>query len=248
MDASLQYQNRGRVASSRRSAITTLHTMVFCILSLLCWRLQSAHSFSLHQSIQTLPSYRRSISITPIKPSTTVRRMSTTVAPDETYTEERTKRKQGGNNDDESGISKYNDEPLEYLEDEMASRDPEDPFHILLLDSTFAKPKITLAYVAGCLNYVLDMPHEDAVELCNMAQVNGMSCLGTWSREECLSLGRDLQIRDVVVRVVPFCEGGNRGWQAKDSNGSFSSSNSGSGSGSGGDYGASSFYSNSGFD
>lgn len=175
----------------------------------------------------------------------TMRRMSTTVAPDETYTEEKTKRKQRGNDDDDSNsISKYNDDPLEYLEDEMASRDPEDPFHILLLASTFAKPKINLAYVAGCLNYVLDMPHEDAVELCNMAQTNGMSCLGTWTREECLSLGRDLQIRDLIVRIVPFTDGGNRGWQAKDSNGSSRSNSNSSNGNSAGDYG----YASAGFE
>jgi hypothetical protein len=48
-----------------------------------------------------------------------------------------------------------------------------------------------------------------------------MSCLGTWSREECLSLGKQLQIRDIVCRVVPFCPGGQRGWQANDADSSF---------------------------
>jgi len=70
--------------------------------------------------------------------------------------------------------------------------------------------------VSGCLTYVLGTPDEDALELTKMAAFNGMSCLGTWEREECLSLGRKLQVRDLVIRVVPFCEGGGRSWQAKD--------------------------------
>jgi hypothetical protein len=49
-----------------------------------------------------------------------------------------------------------------------------------------------------------------------MAQTNGMSCLGTWTHEESLALGKQLQVRDLAIRVVPFCEGGQRGWQAKD--------------------------------
>ncbi len=114
--------------------------------------------------------------------------------------------------------------PLEYLQDDdLESRDMEDPFHILLMGSTFEKPKITVMYVSGSLEYVLDMPSTEAVELSKFAQENGLSCLGTWTREECLSLGKQLQVRDIVCRVVPFCEGGQRGWQAKDA----STSNSG---------------------
>lgn len=114
-------------------------------------------------------------------------------------------------------MRKYNDAPLEYLEDEWSTRGPDDPFHILLLDTTFQKnERVTIGYVAGCVTYVLGMPEEDATELCVIASQNGFSCLGTWRREEALSLGRKLQIRDLAVRVVPFCEGGARGWQAKD--------------------------------
>jgi hypothetical protein len=117
--------------------------------------------------------------------------------------------------------------PLEYLEDDMEiSRDMEDPFHILLMGSTFEKPKITVPYVSGSLEYVLAMPLLEATELSTFAKNEGMSCLGTWTREECLDLGKQLQVRDIVCRVVPFCDGGQRGWQAKDANNGFASSNS----------------------
>jgi ATP-dependent Clp protease adapter protein ClpS len=106
--------------------------------------------------------------------------------------------------------------PLEWLEDDMESREMDDPYHILLLDQTFEKPKITVDYVATSLKYVLDMPLDEATELSQFSFENGMSCLGTWPREECLGLGRQLQIRDIVCRIVPYCEGGHRGWQAKD--------------------------------
>lgn len=147
--------------------------------------------------------------------------MSTTVAPprEKTETDQGTRRRNEDSNDQDPGeISRYNDAPLEYLEDEWATRGPEDPFHILLLDSTFMKSKrVTISYVSGCLTYVLGMPDEEATELTKMSANNGFSCLGTWEREECLRLGRQLQVRDCVVRVVPYCPGGARGWQAKES-------------------------------
>lgn len=146
--------------------------------------------------------------------------MSTTTAPPREKTKEKTTRKnkkrRSGNDDD--SIRKYNDSPLEYLEDEFATRDPEDPYHILLLDDTFERNKrITTQYVSNSVSYVCDMPEEDAFELTSMAATNGMSCLGTWKREVCLSLGKKLQNMDIVCRVVPYCDGGSRSWQAKNS-------------------------------
>jgi ATP-dependent Clp protease adapter protein ClpS len=114
--------------------------------------------------------------------------------------------------DDDSG------DDLEYLVDARSSREMDDPFHILLLGSTFDKPKITIPYVSSSLVYVLSMPLTEAVELSQFAHDEGMSCLGTWTREECLSLGKQLQVRDIVCRVVPYTDGGQRGWQAKDVN------------------------------
>lgn len=147
---------------------------------------------------------------------------TTTEAPTRERTDRNTKspqRRQFDDDDDEAGDSTsdgkvYGD--LEYLQDPSASREMEDPFHILLLDSTYEKPKITVTYVAGSLEYVLNMPFNEAVELSQFARDQGMSCLGTWTREECLSLGKQLQVRDIVCRVVPYVEGGQRGWQAKD--------------------------------
>ena len=153
-------------------------------------------------------------------------------------TRERTDRKQGTNdrtrrrrelddddfNDDDNDDDNYDD--LEYLMDPNESREMEDPFHILLLGSTFEKPKVTVPYVSSTLEYVINMPALEAVEQAQFAKLQGLSCLGTWPREECLSLGRQLQVRDIVCRVVPYCEGGQRGWQAKDVSSSSSSSNS----------------------
>ena len=159
---------------------------------------------------------------------------STVEAPtrEDVETERRTRRG-GGNDDTDLGDFGENFDdavrsqgPLEYLEDMNESREMDDPFHILLLSSTFEKPKITVPYVAGSLQYVLDMPSDEATELSKFSYEHGMSCLGTWSREECLSLGRQLQVRDIVCRVVPFCEGGQRGWQARDANNQFSNTSS----------------------
>ena len=158
---------------------------------------------------------------------------TTTVEPP---TRERTDRETGrrtSNNvdndlyDDDDDNNYYDD--LEYLMDPNASRSMEDPFHILLLGSTFEKPKVTIPYVSSTLEYVISaMPHSEAIEQAKFAKDQGLSCLGTWPREECLTLGRQLQIRDLVCRVVPYCEGGQRGWQAKDVSSSSSSSSSSS--------------------
>jgi hypothetical protein len=108
--------------------------------------------------------------------------------------------------------------PVEWLiDDALISRDEDDPYHILLLDATFAKNKrITIEYVATSCAYVLSMPYDEAAELSAHAESEGFSCLGTWGHEECLRFGRELQNRDIVCRVVPFCEGGDRAWQARD--------------------------------
>lgn len=158
--------------------------------------------------------------------SSTIPNMSTTTtAPPREKTKRKTRRGTGNGNgstdDDRSTnpneIVRYNDAPMEYLEDEWSTRNPDDPFHILLLDTTFTQnDRVTIPYVAGCLTYVLGMPEDEATDLSKLSMLNGFSCLGTWEREECLKLGRQLQIRDCVVRVVPFVEGGSRGWQAKD--------------------------------
>ena len=112
------------------------------------------------------------------------------------------------------------DDPLEwFIDDDEISRDDDEPFHILLLGETFLKSdRVTVEYVASCCVYVLGMPLSDAEEQARHAKSQGFSCLGTWSHEECLKLGGQLRQRDIVCRVVPFCEGGDRSWQARDAN------------------------------
>lgn len=149
---------------------------------------------------------------------------ATVEAPTREKVRRRTDRRTGGGTGpsrwaDEEEKDEYDirkDGPLEYLEDMMESREMDDPYHILLLGSTFEKPRVTVQYASSTLTYVLEMPDKEAFELSSFAAVEGMSCLGTWSREQCLDLGKQLQIRDLVCRVVPFAEGGQRGWQAKD--------------------------------
>jgi hypothetical protein len=150
--------------------------------------------------------------------------MSTVDAPTREDVDRKTRR--GGDDGDFLGDKEENFQEamrkqgsLEWLEDSSVSREMDDPFHILLMGQTFEKPKISVPYVASSLNFVLDMPMDEATELSQFSHDHGMSCLGTWSREECLSLGRQLQIRDIVCRIVPYCEGGQRGWQAKDTDG-----------------------------
>eukprot|EP00527_Entomoneis_sp_CCMP2396_P001523 CAMPEP_0198143854 /NCGR_PEP_ID=MMETSP1443-20131203/10990_1 /TAXON_ID=186043 /ORGANISM="Entomoneis sp., Strain CCMP2396" /LENGTH=154 /DNA_ID=CAMNT_0043807147 /DNA_START=320 /DNA_END=784 /DNA_ORIENTATION=- len=148
-------------------------------------------------------------------------------------TKERTERRTGGAGTDKSyeeeddGYDNGNYDDMEYLIDSNESREMEDPFHILMMGSTFEKNKVTVSYVSSTLEYVLTMPPTEAVELSKFAKEQGLSCLGTWPREECLTLGRQLQVRDVVCRVVPYCAGGQRGWQAKDMSGAGNSDASG---------------------
>jgi hypothetical protein len=136
-------------------------------------------------------------------------------------TSRRTRRSSDRDRDRSGGLSLDDDDgtdhpDLEYLVDPRESREADDPFHLLLLGSTFDKPRVTLPYVAGSLEYVLGMPGGEAAELAGFAREEGVSCLGTWARSECLGLGKQLQRRDLVCRVVPYCEGGQRGWQARD--------------------------------
>jgi len=149
-------------------------------------------------------------------------RSSTTTAPPRTDRRTGSRTTDKGKNDwiSPSSPSKISDK-LEYLSDDKSiSRLDDDPFHIVLLGETFSdeRPRITVTYVASSMEYVLGMPFDTSLEHADFAKDNGISCLGTWSREECLNLGSQLLVRDIVCRVVPFCEGSgsSSGWQAKD--------------------------------
>ena len=139
---------------------------------------------------------------------------STTVAPPDTETEKREKKDDSVIPPDQGDVRG----PLEWLiDDKLVSREDEDPYHILLLDETFVKnDRMTVEYCASSCVYVLRMPYDEAAELSSHAKTEGFSCLGTWSHDECLRLGKQLQNRDLICRVVPFCEGGDRAWQARD--------------------------------
>ena len=181
--------------------------------------------YGFHQPSMSTTS---SSSLTRTRTSSNAYRMNTVIdAPTKEDLDRKVGRRTGRDNDDLLGDSEENIEdairkqgPLEYLEDNMEeSRDMKDPFHILLMKSTFDKPGITVPYVASNLEYVLAMPVDDATEHSQFCYENGLSCVGVWPREECLKLGRQLQLRDIVCRVVPFAEGGNRAWQSsKDAN------------------------------
>ena len=84
---------------------------------------------------------------------------------------------------------------FEWAIDADASRNDGDNFHILLLNETFAKPRMSVAYAAGALTLVLAMPEPDAIEHAGFAQAQGFSCLGTWRKDECLELCEQLRGR-----------------------------------------------------
>ena len=137
---------------------------------------------------------------------------STTLTPD-TETEKREKKDDSIIPPDQGDVRG----PVEWLiDDALISREDEDPFHILLLGETFEKNKrMSIEYAASSCVYVLQMPYDEAAELASHAKTEGFSCLGTWNHEECQRLGKQLQNRDLVCRVVPFCQGGDRAWQAR---------------------------------
>lgn len=81
--------------------------------------------------------------------------------------------------------------------------------------STFEND-ISLDNAVGNCEHILNMPSEEARELMVFAKHQGFSCLGTWTRDECLSLGMQLQSQGLNCRVVPLNEERDeRGWQSK---------------------------------
>lgn len=205
-------------------------TLGSTILTLVVGLSSLGHGFAFHSGIQRKSTLRRAPTI--VDDSSRPYSMATVIdAPTRERVDRSTRRT--GDGGDPLGEKEDNFQgelrkqgPLEWLEDEAEPRDMDDPFHILLLQQTFEKPKITVPYVAASLEYVLDMPIDEATELSQFSHDHGMSCLGVWPREECLKLGRQLQVRDIVCRVVPYVEGGQRGWQAKETSGAGGMSNS----------------------
>lgn len=96
---------------------------------------------------------------------------------------------------------------LEYLYDEAEEeRHSDDLYHILLMPSTFHKTSIEHATEA-CTD-ILGIDHEKAYDMSIFAKHQGFSTLGTWTHDECLSMGKELSSRDLDCRIIPFNRGG----------------------------------------
>ena len=63
---------------------------------------------------------------------------------------------------------------------------------------------MSLDHAAASCADVLGMPPAKACDLSLYAKHQGFSTLGTWTREECLSMGEELASRDLDCRVIPF--------------------------------------------
>jgi hypothetical protein len=159
-------------------------------------------------------------------------RASRTAIPEterELYTTKKNKSKETDNqgkrpfkNDERPVANGRSKGDMEYLQDDDTElRGMSDPHHILLMGfETFSNERITVPYVTGSLIYVLEMPEMEAADHAAFAKDEGMSCLGTWPRKECLELGSKLQQRDLACRIVPGSAAGAQGWQAKDASAS----------------------------
>ena len=66
---------------------------------------------------------------------------------------------------------------------------------------------MSLQYATESCTSILNIPPTKAHDLSLFAKHQGFSCLGTWTRGECLSFGEELSKRELDCRVVPFNEG-----------------------------------------
>eukprot|EP00579_Thalassiosira_antarctica_P015130 CAMPEP_0201944746 /NCGR_PEP_ID=MMETSP0903-20130614/53550_1 /ASSEMBLY_ACC=CAM_ASM_000552 /TAXON_ID=420261 /ORGANISM="Thalassiosira antarctica, Strain CCMP982" /LENGTH=260 /DNA_ID=CAMNT_0048487801 /DNA_START=528 /DNA_END=1311 /DNA_ORIENTATION=+ len=87
-------------------------------------------------------------------------------------------------------------------------RHSDDLFHIILMPSTFHKDHMSIENTAQSCTEILGIPSDKAQDLSLFAKHQGFSCLGTWTREECLSIGEELLSRDLDCRIIPFNGGG----------------------------------------
>lgn len=95
---------------------------------------------------------------------------------------------------------------LEYLYETQEERHSDDLYHILLMPSTFHKTSIEHATEA-CTD-ILGIESEKAYSMSIFAKHQGFSTLGTWTHDECLSMGKELSSRDLDCRIIPFNRGG----------------------------------------
>mmetsp|Transcript_20942 Transcript_20942/g.45414 ORF Transcript_20942/g.45414 Transcript_20942/m.45414 type:complete len:136 (+) Transcript_20942:597-1004(+) len=71
---------------------------------------------------------------------------------------------------------------------------------------TFHDDRISIEHAAESCIEILGIPSDKAQDLSLFAKHQGFSCLGTWPRDECLSMGEELSSRDLDCRVIPFNE------------------------------------------
>ena len=70
--------------------------------------------------------------------------------------------------------------------------------------SSFQKDHMSIEYVAESCSEILGIRADKAYDLSLFAKHQGFSTLGTWTREECLSMGEQLLSRNLDCRVIPF--------------------------------------------
>ena len=63
---------------------------------------------------------------------------------------------------------------------------------------------MSIEQAAESCSEILGVHSEKAWDLSLFAKHQGFSCLGTWTREECLSMGEELLSRNLDCRVIPF--------------------------------------------
>ena len=97
---------------------------------------------------------------------------------------------------------------LEYLYDANEERHADDLFHIILLPSTFNDMSVSVEDAALSTSEILGINYDQAHDMSLFARHQGFSTLGSWTREECLSLGEELLSNGLDCRVIPFNAGG----------------------------------------
>lgn len=93
---------------------------------------------------------------------------------------------------------------LEYLYDANEERHADDLFHIILLPSTFNDMSVSVEDAALSTSEILGINYDQAHDMSLFARHQGFSTLGSWTREECLSLGEELLSNGLDCRVIPF--------------------------------------------
>ena len=102
-------------------------------------------------------------------------------------------------------VDSSSDLVLEYLYETQEERHSDDLYHILLMPSTFHKTSIEHATEA--CSEILGIESEKAHSMSIFAKHQGFSTLGTWTHEECLSMGKELSSRELDCRIIPFNRG-----------------------------------------